>query len=234
MEGGTVFGHRPASDRPPGHRNPAPTACEAPGDSEVRNDMSKHFAVPALVAALALQANAQSTSTSTIGSLVGGERPYYLEIDSFADDSPFTVKFMNVPAGATNVTLYISPKIVVTKHSDATAPGNFGIDLAGAQVISLGTKTTHSGTVDGARWNGPCFIQGYFKLPAGGRLTSLVEVHPDDALGSPPPPSVSFPIPLLTQEVLRPGKKGVDRSQQTVRVGIPLPKGQVFEKAGIP
>ncbi len=195
--------------------------------------MLKHFAVPSLVAALALGASAQSTTTSTIGSFVSGERPYYLEVDQFADNQPYTVKFMNLPAGATDVTLYLSPKIVVVKHPDASAPGNFGIDLASATTIKV-TGSSYSGTVNGATCNGPMYMQGYFKTAAGGRLTSLVELFPDSALTSPPSQSISFPLPLVTQEVLRPGKKGVDRTAQAVRVGVPLPKGQVFEKNGVP
>ncbi|MBM4015066.1 MAG: hypothetical protein FJ293_08910 [Planctomycetes bacterium] len=195
--------------------------------------MSKHFTVPALVAALALGANGQSTSTCSMGSHVSGERPYYLELDQFADGQPFTAKFMNLPANATDVTLYISPKIVVASHPDGSAPGFLGVDLASATAIAV-SGSSYSGTVDAAKWNGPVYLQGYFKTGGKGRLTSLVEVHPDEASTSDPTPTVSFPIPLLTQEVLRAGKAGFDRSLAPVRIGVPLPKGQVFEKSGVP
>ncbi|MBL8843868.1 MAG: hypothetical protein JNL90_20265 [Planctomycetes bacterium] len=195
--------------------------------------MLKHFAVPSLVAALALGASAQSTTTSTIGSFVSGERPYYLEVDQFADGQPFTVKFMNLPADATDVTLYLSPKIVVVKHPDSSVPGNFGIDLASATTYKV-SGSSYSGTVNGATCNGRMYLQGYFKTKAGGRITSLVEVFPDAALTSDPAPGIDFPLPLITQETLRPGKAGVNRTAQPVRVGVPLPKGQVFEKNGVP
>lgn len=195
--------------------------------------MSKHFTVPALVAALALGANAQSTSTTSLGSFVSAERPPYLEVDHFADGQPFTVDFMNLPADATGLELYISPAILIGKHPDTSTPGNFGIDLAKATTIKV-SGTSYSGTVDGKVWNGPVYLQGYFKTGGAGRLTSLVEVHPDEASISDPTPTVTFPIPLLTQEVLRAGKKGFDRTAAPVRVGVPLPKGQVFEKSGVP
>ncbi|MSR46322.1 MAG: hypothetical protein EXS13_04550 [Planctomycetes bacterium] len=195
--------------------------------------MSKHFTVPALVAALALGANAQSTSTSSMGSFVSGERPYYLELDQFSDGAPFTAKFMNLPEYATELTLYISPTIVVAKHPDSSCPGTFGIEIAKATAIKV-SGSSYSGTVDAKTWNGPVYVQGYFKTAAGGRLTSLVEVHPDEALTSDPAPTVTLPIPLLTQEVLRAGKKGFDRAAAPVRVGVPFPKGLVFEKSGVP
>jgi hypothetical protein len=195
--------------------------------------MSKHFAIPALVAALALEANAQSTSTSSMGSRVSGERPPYIELDQFADGEPFTAKFMNLPADASGVTLYISPKIVVASHPDATCPGFLGVDLASSTAISV-KGSSYSGTVDGKKWNGPVYLQGYYRTGGQGRLTSLVEVHPDEATTSDPTPTISFPIPLLTQEVLRPGKAGFDRTSAPVRIGVPLPKGKVFEKSGVP
>ena len=174
-----------------------------------------------------------SLATDGIGSFVHGERPMYLEIDLFADDEPFTVRFMNVPPDATALKLYVSDSFLVSKHPDATTPGWFGIDLAAAETIDV-QGTTHSGTVDGARWNGLVYLQGHVTTPRGGRLTSLVECHPDEALATTPPPSLVAPIPLFTQEVLAPGRAGVDRVGQPVRVGIPLPRGIVFEIGGMP
>jgi len=171
--------------------------------------------------------------TDGIGSFVDGERPLYLEIDSFADDAPFTVRFMNVPDDATDLTLYVSDSFLVAKHPDATTPGWFGIDLANADTIAV-SGTTYTGVVDGARWNGIVYVQGWLSTPRGGRLTSLVECHPDEALTTTPPPSIVAPIPLFTQEVLPPGRTGVDRVAQPVRVGIPLPQGIVFELGGVP
>ncbi len=195
--------------------------------------MLKHFAVPALVTALALQAQAQSTTTSSFGSFVSGERPLYLEIDQFADDQPFNVKFMNVPPGSSGQTIYISDKMVLGKHPDATAPGFFGPDLTTGTAITV-AGSSYSGVVDGKRWNGIVFVQGYVKTPAGGRLTSVVECHPDSARTVQPSQTVTFPIPLTTQEVVRAGKRGCDLLQQPVRVGLPFPKGQLFEKNGVP
>jgi hypothetical protein len=41
-------------------------------------------------------------------------------------------------------------------------------------------------------------------------------------------------LPLTTQELLPPGESGVDRTQQPVRVGVPLPKGSVTDNLGVP
>ncbi len=173
-------------------------------------------------------------STVSMGSFVNGERPMYLEIDQFADDQSFTVEFMNAPSDATEVTLYLSDRIVVATHPDPTTPGYFGIDLNSCEIISV-SGTTYQGIVDGSRWNGITYIQGYLSTPRGGRLTSLVECHPDEALTTPPSSSIVFPIPLTTQEVLRPGRAGIDVVAQPVRVGVPLPPGQVFENGfGVP
>jgi hypothetical protein len=169
-----------------------------------------------------------------IGSFVSGERPMYLEIDQLADGQRFTIRFMNVPAGSTDQTLYISDRFLPAAHPDPSVTGSLGPDLLYAKTVKVGSNT-YSGTWAAGQFSGPIvYVQGYVKTPGGGRLTSMVETHPKVALTQPPAPSIDFPLPLVTQEVLRFGLSGRDRRQQPVRVGVPLPRGQVFEKSGVP
>jgi hypothetical protein len=113
------------------------------------------------------------------------------------------------------------------------APATLGPDLLYAQTIKVNADS-YSGSVAAGKWKGTVYIQGYVQTPNGGRLTSMVECHPNEALINPPAPSISFPLPIDAQQTLRPQKKGYDLVAQPVRLGIPLPKGAIFEKAGVP
>jgi hypothetical protein len=168
-----------------------------------------------------------------VGSFVTGERPMYLEIDQLVEGAPFHISFKNVPAGSTQQTLFFSNQVFTQDMGRVSIPGCLGPDLLYGSFLEIG-KNDYTGTLSAGGGGRTFLIQGYVKTPKGGRLTSMVTAHTLASGGGGGGGSVTFPLPLTTQEVLPGGRSGYARSAQPVRVGLPLPKGEVFESGGVP
>jgi hypothetical protein len=190
-----------------------------------------------LAALLPLLLAASARGQEQVGSFVSGERPMYLQVTPLVEDADFKIELRNVPASAKNPLLIASAAANPVDLTPYGVPGSLGPDLAYAVLIDLDPTTfSLEGTVPTGLDGVTVYLQAYVGLQgSGGRLSSMLTGHVI-ASGDDPgtDPSVTFPLPLVTQEVLPPGRNGVDRTQQPVRVGVPLPQGHVFESSGVP
>jgi hypothetical protein len=192
------------------------------------------FATPALLLLISLFASGRVAAQSQpVGSFVDGERPMYLEVDQLVEGKPFHISFKNVPAGSTKQTLFFSSQVFCQDMARVHLPGCMGPDLLYGNFLEIDSNDW-SGTLAAGSGGRTIQIQGYVKTPHGGRLTSMTTAHTLASDGGGGGGGVTFPLPLTTQEILPSGRAGYDRVAQPVRVGVPLPKGQILESGGVP
>ena len=189
-----------------------------------------------LVSAAAAPVRAATIAQQQIGSFVSGERSMYLEISPLVEGGDFMIELRNVPRSAANPRLICSASLAPIDLTPWGIPGALGPALGTLLVLPL-DPVTHSiaGTVPAGITGVTIYLQAFVEVQGGGRLSSMVTAHviaPGDDPGN--DPTIVFPLPLTTQEVLPPGVPGVDRSRQPVRVGVPLPVGTVAAIGGIP
>jgi hypothetical protein len=189
---------------------------------------------PKALAALAfatLFAPERAAAQMQVGSFVNGERPMYLEIDQVVEGQPCHIAFKNVPSGSYGQALIVSENLYVQDMARVQVPGCMAPDLVYGHTIEVGANDYTATTPTGSAGK-TIYVQGYVQTPKGRRFTSMVVTHPIASGGG--GNTITFPIPLTTQEVLPSDKSGWDRWAQPVRVGLPMPKGQIFEKNGVP
>ena len=192
--------------------------------------------VPLALAAL-LGAGGDASAQLQVGSFVSGERRMYLEMSPLVEGQNVHIELRNLPAGARGPLLLVSFGVNPIDVTPFGIPGALGPDLATFALIDMNPTTfSYDAVIPPGLLDGPLYFQGYVKVKGGGRLSSMVTAHviqPGDDPGT--DPSVNFPLPLTTEEVLPPHASGTDRTQQPVRVGLPLPRGEVVENAaGVP
>jgi hypothetical protein len=189
----------------------------------------KTFAALALAT---LVASGRATAQMQVGSFVTGERPMYLEVDQVVEGLPCHIAFKNVPAGASGQALIVSESVCVQDMGRVGMQGCMAPDLVYGHTIQVGANEYSAVTPAGSAGK-TLYLQGYVMTSKGRRFTSMVTAHAL-ASGGGGGNTITFPIPLTTQEVLPSDRSGWDRWAQPVRVGLPMPKGQVFEKYGVP
>ncbi|MSR46321.1 MAG: hypothetical protein EXS13_04545 [Planctomycetes bacterium] len=172
-----------------------------------------------------------------VGSFVDGERPMYIECSPWVDGQSVHFELRNLPAGAKGPLLIWS---LGTDLIDLTAlgiPGHLGPDLTqGGLIIMDGATFTYDDVLPTGIAGLPVYIQASVSLPGdAGRLSSMTvcsAINPGDDPGT--TPTIKFPLPLTVTEWTAPGHPTLQRTQEAMRVGLPLPIGQVQETAGVP
>ncbi len=171
-----------------------------------------------------------------VGSFVSGERPMYLEVSPFVDGQAVHLQLRNVPTGAKSPLLVWSYGVNLLDLTPGGTPGYLGPDLTQGAITDLDPNNF---TLDDVLPTGlggtTLYLQAYIKVKHGGRLSSMTTVHvinPGDDPGT--APHVKFPLPLTVEEVLPPKIPGFARTRGPVRVGVPLPIGEVFASNGVP
>ncbi|MBL8843867.1 MAG: hypothetical protein JNL90_20260 [Planctomycetes bacterium] len=161
----------------------------------------------------------------------------YLEVTPFVDGQPIHVELRNVPAGAKSPLLIWSFGTDLIDLTPAGVPGQLGPDLLMGGLEPMDSiRFTYDDVLPTGLVGSPLYLQAYVKLPGGvGRLSSMTATYvigTNDDPGT--DPTIVFPLPLTVTELLAPGTHGFARTNEALRVGVPLPKGQVFESNGIP
>jgi len=188
---------------------------------------------------LAVAATMQATAPAQqrVGSFVDGERPMYLECSTWVDGQTVSFELRNLPAGAKAPLLLWGVQTNLVDLTPFGIPGYLGPDLDAGGMIDMDPVSFSYTTVLPTGIAGiPVYLQAYVKLPGGaGRLSSMTvcnAINPGDDPGT--APSVIFPLPLEVSAMTGPGAPSLDRTAEPVRVGIPLPIGQVQEVGGVP
>ena len=192
-----------------------------------------HRALATLALSFLIPSARVAAQSQQIGSFVDGERPMYLEVDQLVEGKPFHISFKNVPAGSTKQTLFFSSQVFCQDMARVHLPGCLGPDMLYGNFLEIDSNDW-TGTVAAGSGGRTLQIQGYVRTPKGGRLTSMTTAHTLASDGGGGGGGVTFPLPLTTQEMLPNGRAGYDRAAQPVRVGLPLPKGQILESGGVP
>ncbi len=192
-----------------------------------------------LAAALTFAATVHATSEAQqrVGSFVDGERPMYLECSPWVDGQAVSFELRNVPAGAKTPLFLWGVDTDLVDLTPYGIPGYLGPDLAAGGILDMDPVTfTFATTLPTGIAGIPVYVQAYVKLPGGaGRLSSMTicnAINPGDDPGT--TPNVTFPLPLEVSEMTGPGAPSIARTAEPVRVGIPLPIGQVQEVGGVP
>jgi len=172
-----------------------------------------------------------------VGSFVDGERPMYLEVSPFVEGQPIHFELRNLPAGAKDPLLIWSVGTNLVDLTGLGTPGHLGPDLDLGGLVAMDPVTfTYDDVAPTGVAGMPIYLQAYVKIGGGqGRLSSMTTAN-TILVGDDPGTdlSVKFPLPLTVKEMLAPGHSGVTRTREALRVGVPLPQGQVFEVAGVP
>jgi hypothetical protein len=183
------------------------------------------------IAALCAPASGQQR----IGSFVSGERPMYIEISPLVELSWYHFELRNLPKQTGVAYLILSDAVAPADLSSLGIPGFLGPDLNGGIVVPL-TSFSFNGVCPAGLAGATVYMQAIVAVPGGARLSSMVTAHvlaqgtdPGEGGGS-----ISFPLPLTTQQVLPSAVDGDDWTQGPVRVGVPLPIGKVFDTNGVP
>ena len=217
---------------PPGIRLERAESSRRSTPSAVRRTALRILALGATwAAALCAPASGQQR----IGSFVSGERPMYIEISPLVEQSWYHFELRNLPKQTGVAYLVASDAVTPDDLSAFGIPGWLGPDLRGGTVVPL-TSFSFNGVCPAGLAGTTIYLQAIVAVPGGARLSSMVTAHvlaqgtdPGDGGGS-----ISFPLPMTTQQVLPSGVDGVDWTQGPVQVGIPLPIGQVFDTNGVP
>jgi len=188
-------------------------------------------AIVALSSCLAPDAAAQAR----IGSFVDGERAMYIELSPLVAGEDYSLSVRSVPSGSNDVFIVASTAYSPVDYTTRGIPGWFGPELKKGVVFDVGAGSV-TGTVPVGMAGVTLFLQAVVGTPNGPRFSSMVTaqvISPGTDPGG-DAVNVQFPLPLKTMQVLPGGVSGQDWSQGPVRVGIPLPIGQVFESGGVP
>jgi hypothetical protein len=186
-----------------------------------------------LVLAFALPATA--LARQQIGSFVSGERAMYIELSPLEAGADYTLEVRSVPPGSGDVFVIASTEYSPVDYTARGIPGWLGPELKKAVVFDVGAGSA-SGTVPTGLVGVTIYLQAVVGTPAGTRLSSMVTAHVIASGGDPGGDAVNvqFPLPFKTAQVLPSGVSGQDWSAGPVRVGVPLPIGEVFESNGVP
>ena len=188
----------------------------------------------ALAAVAALVAPRLLEAQQRIGSFVDGERSMYIEVTPLVEGAPFQFELRDVPSGSGMIHLLIGTVVKPVDLTSIDIPDFLGPELTTSAFVDIGNGS-FGGTCPTGLAGATLYLQAAVATPTGTRLSSMVTTHVI-AAGTDPGDivTISFPLPLKTSQVLPSGVTGLAWSKGPVRVGIPLPIGQVFESNGIP
>ena len=163
-----------------------------------------------------------------VGSYVDRERPMYLELDQLIGGEPLFAEVCNLPEDSTAVLLLWSLKFKPVDLTDLGIPGVMGPDMSAGGWIHLPEREI-SGIAAPEANGATLYLQPLAIGPFGGRLGSMIEVTQANSL-PPEDPDPQFPLPLITQEITTRHHSGQAHEGAPVRMGVPFPRGSVFEK----